>query len=66
MKGEKLLFFSIVGTIMPKGRKKKRGSSLPFTEGVGLSPSVKKPKVITKGERLITWDEKTEGAGLLG
>ena len=53
MKGEKLLFFSIAGTIMPKGRKKKRGSSLPVTEGVGFaetegagfSPWVKKPKV---------------------
>ena len=44
MKGEKLLFFSIAGTIMPKGRKKKRGSSLPYrlitfgeeTEGAGF------------------------------
>ncbi len=65
MKGEKLLFFSIAGTIMPKGRKKKRGSSLPYrlltfgeeAEGVGFSPGVKKLKVrslspTAKGKRL--------------
>ena len=50
MKGEKLLFFSIADTIMPKGRKKKRGVRLFLigfadTEGAGFSPLVKKPKV---------------------
>ena len=41
MKGEKLLFFSIAGTRMPKGRKKREVRLFL----VGLSPSVKKPKV---------------------
>ena len=46
------------------------------SEGVGSSPSVKKPLVVTKGEReegvvsfchrrctLLTWGDETEGAG---